>query len=353
MSNGKRASQGEVAAVPNMISLKAQKAEESTKRLWLKFSSILARDSAAIVVEMFFWISLGLIFECSSPAALSEWRSKLSNAWNDLSFDVKARVEHDAKTGDYINNSLPAVFVQTTYRLFVDAFGPDDSSLFADHPEPLLGKLTCIVNYELFGFQLSPLTSRAARVQLYKKFVIDHPHLDQLKNQEIRMRQELLASNRDLFQGLVFGSVHSLPLDDIQLEHLRASRGRTDSDGLKPCLLDSVDGAQAGEEDTNARNKVLRHKTTLKLQEELNVERHQAELDEAAERLNSKYNDVLEGAGLGRFDSKVSIDASPAPDVDIAPFGMEDSVSLSPMSSNPKTISRRGSVRNNAKNKAA
>jgi len=173
------------------------------------------------------------------------------------------------------------------------------------------------------------------------------------------MRQELLENNRDMFQGLAFGSVYSLPLDDMQLEHLRYSRCRTDSDSLTPPLHDPVDGAQAGEEDMNAKSRELRHKATLKMQEELNVERHQADLDEAAERLNSKYNVVLEEAGLGRFSSKVSTDASPAPDIGTVSFGIEDAVPLSPMSPgissgvvSPGTRSR-GSIRQTGKTKAA
>jgi len=175
------------------------------------------------------------------------------------------------------------------------------------------------------------------------------------------MRQELLESNRDLFQGLVFGSVHGLPLDDIQLEHLMHQRGRTDSEHLKYGVHDSAEGAQAGEEEMNSRNRQLRHKATLRLQEELNVERHQAELDEAAERLSSKYNDVLEQTGARRFHSKVSTDASPTPDVGTATFGMDDSMPLSPMTAGIASTSMplspglrsRGSLRQPARTKAA
>jgi hypothetical protein len=329
MSNGRRASKSEAVVAPGALSKQAQKTAELARRSWLKLSNVLNRESAAAVVEMFLWISIGIIFECASAAAISEWRSKLSKAWNDLEFDIKAKFEHDEKARDHITTCLPAVFAQTTYRLIVDAFGPDDSSLFADHSEPLLAKLTCIVNYELFGFQLSPSTSRATRLKIYKKFAIEHPHLDQLKNQESRLRQEMLEINRDLFEGLVFGSVHNLPIDDLQLEHLIAGRSRAESDSVRFSNPDS--GTQVGEEDVMVQNRVLRHQATLRLQEELNVGRHTVDLEEAADNLNSKYNDFVEEAGFGRLDSKMSGESTPPPDCRES-LGMEDSVQISPMS---------------------
>lgn len=128
------------------------------------------------------------------------------------------------KGRDELLDALPSVLVQAIYRLMVDCFPPEHAQL-AQHAETLLEKLGAIVHYEVSGFRPSPSTLLALRRKLFRKPVLDHPHLDLLEARRVELRQQKLEGQRAQAHPLAFGDIKTgQALEEMQLEHVMELR---------------------------------------------------------------------------------------------------------------------------------
>jgi hypothetical protein len=168
---------------------------------------------------------VGVITNCAEIEAVEEFRKMLANAWCLVVLEVKRQVHRDQDAQDFLLGALPAILVQTIYRLLVDCF-PDDKPHFVHHVDALLEKLYHVVSYEVCGFQLNVETGLKERKQLFRKVVLDNPFVNQRDSVKAQMRQELLENQVDHNGPLKFGTSLAeggQPLEETQLEHVMLS----------------------------------------------------------------------------------------------------------------------------------
>eukprot|EP00929_Paragymnodinium_shiwhaense_P118167 TRINITY_DN8996_c0_g1_i1.p1 TRINITY_DN8996_c0_g1~~TRINITY_DN8996_c0_g1_i1.p1 ORF type:complete len:716 (-),score=190.90 TRINITY_DN8996_c0_g1_i1:191-2338(-) len=191
-------------------------------------TAITSEAAARQACEALFWLSLGIIFDMASEQTFAELRRRFGHAWYLLQLHCQKLTAHDpdARELDRLLSSLPLVMVQACYRLLVDAFGKDERTAFVADAHCLLDKLTCVANFEVNGFQPSRRTNNEARQRLFTDHVIAHPFVDQQENARIEERRERIESSMAAAgsKALRFGEKNSLPIDEIQMEHILMGR---------------------------------------------------------------------------------------------------------------------------------
>lgn len=186
--------------------------------------------------QALFWIAVGIITSRVVNDVVDELRSTLSKAWCLVVLQVKKEVHRDhagADAQDFLLGALPAILVQTIYRLLVDCF-PEDKIQFIHHVDALLEKLSHVVSYEVCGFQLNVETSHKERKQLFRRVVLDNPFVNQRDSVKALMRTELLskADHTPLRFGNL-GDEGGQPLEETQLEHVMLNHETLVREGSK------------------------------------------------------------------------------------------------------------------------
>lgn len=176
------------------------------------------RDSC----QALFWITVGVIMDRLVPDVIADLRITLARAWSLVALDVHhhMQVHRDQDAEDFLLGALPAILVQTIYRLLVDGFS-EDKPQFVHNVDALLEKLSHIVCYEVCGFQLNVETCLKERKQLFRRAVLDSPFVNGRDSAKAQMRQDLL-DHRSI-SPLTFGTSiieGGQPLEETQLEHV-------------------------------------------------------------------------------------------------------------------------------------
>jgi len=190
-----------------------------------RLKRVMSAQSLCDACQKLFWIAVGVITNRVVPAAISELRNQLAQAWCLVVLEVNQVVHKDLDSHDFVMGALPAILVQAIYRLLIDCF-PEDKPQYIHHVDQVLEKLSHVVAYEVCGFQRNVQTSFKERKQLFRKDVLDHPYVNQRDTVKAQMRKELMEHQGGTMP-LTFGT-HAdeggEPLEEQQLEHVLSNR---------------------------------------------------------------------------------------------------------------------------------
>mmetsp|Transcript_84399 Transcript_84399/g.149284 ORF Transcript_84399/g.149284 Transcript_84399/m.149284 type:complete len:708 (+) Transcript_84399:70-2193(+) len=276
---------------------------------WKRLQAVLETEEASKACELLAWVSVGSIFDTIiEKPCLAEIKKRLAQSWFELTLIIGRVVDGYKQNKDWVQEVLPAVFVQAIYRMLVDAFPPEQRSMVQSSKE-VLEKLSHIAHYEVAGFQANPGTWEKLRKRLFCSSVLAVPHLNQRESMASERKREKLERERAVekdFESapLVFGTdAKTDPLNDDQLEHVMAMRPSRNGHGFKKSLI--TDAAfspmQAGWGTSTAREEAFSERSLRSLEElkaraeeELGVDRYEAFSSQAEELLSKQLNNLYE-----------------------------------------------------------
>jgi len=196
----------------------------------------LATEAAMAVCSSLFWVALGEMFGTVAAEAHGKLREHLARSWFALSLELRGVTKPGvAKPGStekrspasWVLDMLPVAFVQAIFRLLVDAFPPEHEKIVRSS-DSVLNKLTQVAYKEIFGFYPTQESTKSLRAKLFCQNVLHNPAANQKESMKSELRREMQSRRNRAAQSLPlsFGEEESLPLEDMQLEHILESRER-------------------------------------------------------------------------------------------------------------------------------
>lgn len=199
---------------------------------WKSLRDTLSSEASRTICNSLFWVVLGILFGTVSEEGDRDLRDRLARSWLNLSVKLNKHNGDRATPGElarraWLGNMLPVALVQTVFRLLVDCF-PFEHEKLMRSTDIILEKLNQIAYRELSGFHICQETSRTLRKKLFFQNVIDHPSANQKESAKKDMGREKQSRRKRQAQSqpMSFGEEDTLPLEEMQLEHILEQRER-------------------------------------------------------------------------------------------------------------------------------
>jgi len=200
-------------------------------KTWSRLQAAIMQESAVQCCTALTWVVLGQLFQIVEPNCMTVIKQAMAQHWFHLSLEMDRLSEGHRRFKDSLMEAVPAVFVQTIYRMMVDGFPPEQRALALSSQE-IIVKVTQIVQHEVAGMQWRPETWQKLRERLFCPQVLEAPQLNQRESMEV-CRKKAKRERDNVFTDeqmpLHFGASDE-PMSDAQLESVMASRIQKEAD---------------------------------------------------------------------------------------------------------------------------
>ncbi|CAE8650387.1 unnamed protein product, partial [Polarella glacialis] len=219
---------------------------------WRRLRGALATDMAKNACLTLAWVCIGLIFGTVCEDALAELRQQLSQSWFELKLDISRKIKpHHGGRKDWMLDAMPAVMVQSIYRMMVDGFPPEKKRL-QEGAEIMIEKLTHLAHHEVAGFEVHGKAWQELRDDLFYPSVIQTPFANARDAAKTERKREVLQNEQRIMNKvesaavLEFGqSEDATALTVQQLQDLMAARSEKKSSKRRSFMQDEPETSGA------------------------------------------------------------------------------------------------------------
>eukprot|EP00434_Breviolum_minutum_P012651 symbB.v1.2.011150.t1/scaffold732.1/size241626/24 len=204
----------------------------NTERRVQSLRKFLFNESCVLTASSLFWLALSAIFHCVPVQVVDMSRALTGKSWHSFQLEVGQSLNHDLPTREWIMSSLPYIFSQVIFRMYIDGF-PEDRNIVLSHANNFINNIMLVVHFEMVGFAINLDTARKLRQSLFLRRVLESPHVNQADYLAGQRRQAELEQQNSHTRPLKFGNLDAPCPDDIQLEHvLQARENKRNADSM-------------------------------------------------------------------------------------------------------------------------